>query len=198
MSMSFRLRAARAGNPAAPVRKCWRPSKRNAVMKKALMRRPTQQQLSDSGSGGTCPCCDAGVLRYGEEPSYVSSPFALLFLGINVRRWLRNRLALYCDACGTSFSGGRHLSAWSAARVSRRWADFGCVKFPLPRRARGRKKRRTDKSLSQTLIAQLHPRKRGLVNLKVGRALMKRDKKLARSVRWSFIRRGETPPDDGY
>ena len=186
-----RRRGMRARTADGPKRVLWRPSKRNAVMKRALQR-PNERLRQDVGE--PCFCCSEGTMRREAEPPHRGTQFSLQVLGIKVYRWYRNFTCLCCDSCGTTARDGD----WGVAKVGRKWADFGVTKFPLPRRVEGKKRRRTDKSLVQRLIAQLHPRKRALVNLKVGRALTRRDKRLARVQRWSFIRRGEVPPYDGY
>lgn len=177
--MRRRRSSLKKGTKARP----WRPSKRNAVMRFALMRRPTVEDVRGMDKRG-CPICgaDSSHLQLGEEPAYKSQPTALEFLGISCKRWIRGMLSSYCGECGTNYRGSKVLD-WSVAKYARKFTDFGNVKMPLPF---GKRK----KSLLSTLRDQLKPAKRHLVNLRKRTALVKKPKCMRRMQKWGMILHG--------
>lgn len=158
-------------------RKRWRASKRNAVMRLALTKRPTTADVRAQDRG--CPICgeDGSHLHLEERAAHKSQPTALDMLGFSAQRWIRGSLEIVCHSCGTSYSNSV-VRDWNAAKYSRRFADFGKVKFPLPFEKR-------KKSLRQTLIDQLVPAKRKLVNLKKGNTIWKKPKRMRRMENWA-------------
>lgn len=173
----------------AKKRKCWRPSKRNAVMRLALMKRPTTEDVRKMDSHG-CPLCgaDSSNLHLEERAPRRCQPAALDWLGISSPRWIRGTKEIVCHECGTSYTGG-HLHNWNLAKYQRRFADFGKTRFPLPFEKR-------KKSVMETLIDQLPPAKRHLVNLKKRNAIVKKPKRMQRLENWARSKQGLPPVYD--
>jgi len=157
-------------------------------MRLALMKRPTTEDVREQMGG--CPLCgaDSSHLHVEERAPYRKQPMTLSWLGISLPRWVRGTKETVCHECGSSFSGGR-MHNWNIAKSARRYADIGKTRFPLPFEKR-------KKSLTDTLIDQLHPGKRHLVNLRKRTAITKKEKRMLRLTNWARSRDGLPPLQD--
>lgn len=161
----------------------WRPSKRNAVMRLALMERPTLEGVLQRNREG-CPICGAGhsALRLEECAPRHSQPTSLGFLGIAAKRWVRGTVEAVCLECGSSFADGK-IHSWNVAKSARAFADFGNTKFPLPFE-------KLTKSLPGTILDRIDSRKHHLVHLRARKGLMQKDVRHQRVNNWARSKAG--------
>lgn len=133
------------------------PSKRNPVMRQALVRRPTLASVRAADS--SCPICSAPAESLVLEtiPEYRAQAYALALLGISCVRWMRGLKTMHCLSCGFRYFNAELLS-WNSARKARRFADFGQTWMPLPVRGAAR----GQKCLRDALLAKLSPRARAV------------------------------------
>jgi hypothetical protein len=152
-----------------------KPKTTNAIVRKALLMRPSTESVRLSNPCG-CPICGAGSdsLSLVKNSPYMSTPTALQWLGVACRRWIRDRLHIECTTCGVEFSDGTILS-WNAVSYRRRFADVGNLRMPLPFQ-------KHSGSLQEMIDANIFPEKRYLVNTRAVKGAVLKAQRLSRSA----------------
>lgn len=147
----------------------------NAVMYKAKVSRPTLEDVHARHKH--CPMCAAAGenLTVLTVAPYRALNYTLACLGIHSLRWMRNKLTIECQTCGSSFCDAP-LFKWNFAVSMRRYADFGMTSFPVP----CRKVRRAEPRLAERLAATLWPSKHSTPNPRLQKHLVSAPKRAAR------------------
>jgi hypothetical protein len=155
----------------------------NAVMYKAKVSRPTVEGVQARHKH--CPMCAAAgenLLVLTVAP-YRALNYTLACLGTHSLRWMRNKLTIECQTCGSSFCDAS-LFKWNFAVAMRRYADFGMTSFPVP----NRKFRRDELGLAERLDAALWPAQRSTPNPRLRKHLVSTPKRATRLALMRFAR----------
>lgn len=152
-----------------------RAPQQNAVMYKARLSRPTLAGVHARHKH--CPMCAAAGenLTVLTVAPYRALNYTLACLGEHSLRWMRNKLTIECQNCGSSFCDAP-LFKWNFAVSMRRYADFGMTSFPVPLR----KVRRAEPRLAERLESALWPAKRSTANPRLRKHLVSAPKRAAR------------------